>query len=200
MACGYLNQNSFQGNSKSLYRADDSDTLSFKIVLGRCANLHQCIFQLHTTSSDQIVAKICDFGMARIRQRLSVTEPTTSLKGTVLYIPPERVEGLRNAQLADVYSMGATLIELFTGSYFWHCSDTLKPPDYTQVSARARYGVNRYKNRFVSDVDAFDSYKLFDNQRSSTHLLRRHNAEYRNPSLQFKDRRYLEACGIIRPS
>lgn len=41
--------------------------------------------------------------------------------------------GQRNAALADVYAIGATLIELFTGFFFWHCADTQRRPDPRQV-------------------------------------------------------------------
>lgn len=59
---------------------------------------------------------------------------TTSLKGTCLYYPPEfATEGriLRHAKLSDVYSMGASLAELFCGQYFW-CNED-QPKEDCQV-------------------------------------------------------------------
>lgn len=68
------------------------------------------------------IAKITDFGIARsfsdTMSRLSVTP--TGPSGTLPYMSPQQAMGERPQPTDDVYSLGATLYELFTG----------KPPFY----------------------------------------------------------------------
>jgi len=68
-------------------------------------------------------AKICDFGMARIRDDLA-TAKAMSLGGTPMYFPPEVASDsppkIDSDLRRDVYSLAATLIELFTNKWFWH--------------------------------------------------------------------------------
>lgn len=76
--------------------------------------------------------KIADFGFAEIKTALSVY-PTT-FKGTCMYCPPEfasETQVLRHASFSDVYSMGASLSELFSGQHFWSNGD--KPKEDCQV-------------------------------------------------------------------
>ncbi|MFH0180758.1 protein kinase [Streptomyces cacaoi] len=61
--------------------------------------------------------KVCDFGIARLRQ--SVTEPQLTQAGmaigTPAYMPPEQFQGKPVDAAADVYALGATLFHLLTG-------------------------------------------------------------------------------------
>lgn len=75
----------------------------------------------------QLIAKLCDFGLAKIKTTMTITEET-SVVGTFMYYPPEFAESKRNPQKADVYSLGVTLCELFTNVHFWH-----NPVDYRRL-------------------------------------------------------------------
>src|SRR5262249_20586376 len=60
--------------------------------------------------------KISDFGVAKRLDDDSVRTHVGSVLGTPSYMPPEQAEGRGHAvgPLADVYSLGAVLYELFT--------------------------------------------------------------------------------------
>jgi serine/threonine protein kinase/Tol biopolymer transport system component len=70
-------------------------------------------------------AKILDFGLARLERGLSaltrsatevlLTEPGTVL-GTVTYMSPEQARGESVDARSDIFSLGAVLYEMFTGS------------------------------------------------------------------------------------
>ena len=66
----------------------------------------------------RFLAKLADFGLASVEDSLSVTKMTKGA-GTIDYTPPEVVGGLRKAAKSDVYSLGVTLFELYTGDRYW---------------------------------------------------------------------------------
>jgi len=76
--------------------------------------------------------RVCDFGTAKLRDALAATAKT-SITGTAMYFPPELASGHMNPKRGDVYSMGATLIELFTNLWTWHDKRTSKPLEYMRV-------------------------------------------------------------------
>jgi serine/threonine protein kinase len=102
-------------------------------LLGVCDALDYAHFQRKVVHRDlkpanimlttrDAVAKIADFGIARslsdTMSRLSVANAGAS--GTLPYMSPQQAMGERPLPTDDVYSLGATLYELFTG----------KPPFY----------------------------------------------------------------------
>lgn len=104
-----------------------------KWLLGVCDALDYAHFQRKVVHRDlkpanimlttrDAVAKIADFGIARslsdTMSRLSVANAGAS--GTLPYMSPQQAMGERPLPTDDVYSLGATLYELFTG----------KPPFY----------------------------------------------------------------------
>jgi serine/threonine protein kinase len=60
------------------------------------------------------VAKIMDFGLAKLRGTATMTEPGTRI-GTVDYAAPEQVMGDKGDHRSDIFSLGVVLYELLTG-------------------------------------------------------------------------------------
>ncbi|MCO5993189.1 serine/threonine-protein kinase [Actinoallomurus rhizosphaericola] len=58
--------------------------------------------------------KICDFGIARLADRTTLTA-TGGLLGTPRYMAPEEFRGVPADDRADLYALGGVLYELFTG-------------------------------------------------------------------------------------
>lgn len=56
--------------------------------------------------------KICDFGLARLRDYNTVL---TANVGTIHWMAPEVLTGTQYDESADIYSVGIVLWELFTG-------------------------------------------------------------------------------------
>ncbi|CAN8267705.1 unnamed protein product [Cochlearia groenlandica] len=71
--------------------------------------------------NEEMVAKVGDFGLARVlfdasddRCHASISS-THVLKGSIGYIPPEYGIGEKPSQAGDVYSFGVMLLEIFSG-------------------------------------------------------------------------------------
>lgn len=78
------------------------------------------------------MVKISDFGLAEIKQLM--TTAVTQISGTPMYYPPEYASEngiLRHPVKSDVYSMGASLCEFFSGQWFWN--DHGLPKNHFQV-------------------------------------------------------------------
>jgi hypothetical protein len=66
--------------------------------------------------------KITDFGLARsVSDSVSMVTHAQDVSGTLVYMSPQQLDGLKCTRLDDIYSMGATVYELLTG----------KPPFYS---------------------------------------------------------------------
>jgi eukaryotic-like serine/threonine-protein kinase len=65
----------------------------------------------------ECVAKIADFGLAKILKDSPDLTPTQAVLGTVGYMPPEQASGTSSAigPAADMYSLGAILYQMLTG-------------------------------------------------------------------------------------
>jgi serine/threonine protein kinase/Tfp pilus assembly protein PilF len=59
-------------------------------------------------------AKVMDFGLAKLRSGLSLTESRTTL-GTIGYMSPEQARGEKVDGRTDVWSLGVVLFEMLTG-------------------------------------------------------------------------------------
>src|SRR5947209_5920266 len=61
--------------------------------------------------------KITDFGLARSRETVTLTQPNVFM-GTAYYISPEQAESGRSADIrSDLYSVATVLFEMLTGSH-----------------------------------------------------------------------------------
>jgi serine/threonine-protein kinase len=64
--------------------------------------------------SGEGIAKVTDFGLARLSEAAQVTHPGQAL-GTPAYMSPEQAEGKSVDQRSDIFSFGVLLYELATG-------------------------------------------------------------------------------------
>ncbi len=60
------------------------------------------------------LAKILDFGVAKLREASSLTS-TDAAVGTLLYMSPEQCQGLAVGERSDIWSLGTVLYEMTTG-------------------------------------------------------------------------------------
>lgn len=78
--------------------------------------LHRDIKPANILVGDDQKARLTDFGLARVEGNVSLTMEGTIL-GTPMYMSPEQASGeARLTRQADIYSLGATLYELATGT------------------------------------------------------------------------------------
>ncbi|KAG1697960.1 hypothetical protein DVH05_015444 [Phytophthora capsici] len=78
--------------------------------------IHRDLKSKNILLTDQLEAKLIDFGVSRIRQE----HPMTAGVGTPYWTAPEILEGKRYTEQADLYSFGVVLSELDTGKLPYH--------------------------------------------------------------------------------
>ena len=59
--------------------------------------------------------RITDFGIAKVLQGNDLTQTTSMIMGTPLYMAPEQVEGKPVTACTDIYSLGIVMYELISG-------------------------------------------------------------------------------------
>jgi len=80
----------------------------------RSGILHRDIKPANIIVSDAGVAKVTDFGIARILGEAGLTRAGNMI-GTIEYITPERIKGIPADARSDVYSLGMVLYEMLSG-------------------------------------------------------------------------------------
>lgn len=58
--------------------------------------------------------RICDFGLAKLRREVMLTQTGTTL-GTIAYMSPEQARGEQVDHRADIWSLGVVIYEMLTG-------------------------------------------------------------------------------------
>lgn len=81
--------------------------------------------------TDLPLAKLADFGVARMLDGAHLTEPGTTV-GTANYISPEQLRGQPAGPASDVYSLGLVLLEALTGCMVYPGSAGLAVEDFDQ--------------------------------------------------------------------
>ncbi|XP_072174911.1 uncharacterized protein [Diadema setosum] len=102
--------------------------------------LHESkILHLDIKPSNIIVEKLskkaylCDLGLAHMKPRDSPEDSKPGVRGTIYYMPPECLKGRRGrdkgeskmTSACDIWSLGCTLLELFTEKPLWGDMDSL---------------------------------------------------------------------------
>ena len=59
--------------------------------------------------------KVTDFGLAKVRRDDGASTVTKGMAGTIRYMSPEQVQGVKADHRSDIYSLGMTLYEMLTG-------------------------------------------------------------------------------------
>ncbi len=120
------------------------------------------------------LAKVTDFGIARVSSNATITY-TSSILGTVHYISPEQAKGKIVDEKSDLYSLGAVMYEMATGKVpfdadnsvgiaVMHIQDKAKPAKdlNPNLSDHLNYIIMKLlekepANRFLNASDLIDS-------------------------------------------
>src|SRR2546423_2595395 len=101
------------------YPSDETDRIARELAAGLAhaherGLVHRDLKPANVLFDDEGVAKIADFGIARLGGSGTLTE-TGTLLGTAAYISPEQAQGLPATAASDVYSFGVILYRLLSG-------------------------------------------------------------------------------------
>lgn len=98
--------------------------------------------------------KLGDFGIAEFTED-QISQSDGSVAGTIPYLSPEVFEELRCTQKSDIYALGCTLYELFTGDKAFHVTKN----DLSELDGHSTDLLNAYrkKHNFDERPDAFSA-------------------------------------------
>jgi serine/threonine protein kinase len=138
--------------------------------------LHRDIKPENILCNDQGEVFLVDFGFSRLGAE--DVGASSMMVGTIGFIPPELFGGREPSKASDLYSLGATLICLITGTPTYKMSDLI---DDFAFSERAFEGLDhqyanwlkkmvsvRVSDRFADAAAALDGLKRFDEKEVST--------------------------------
>ena len=73
--------------------------------------------KLNILITENLKAKVADFGFARLSDDPNATHISTQVKGTAGYMDPEYLRTYQLTEKSDVYSFGVLLVEMVTGRH-----------------------------------------------------------------------------------
>ena len=117
----YEGENLAQKLARGPIPVRDSLDLAIQIARGLSAAhahhiIHRDIKPSNILVSNDNVAKIVDFGLARVVASASATQ-TISSTGTLPYMSPEQILGETIDQRSDIWSLGVILVQMIAGSH-----------------------------------------------------------------------------------
>ncbi|XP_061368919.1 LOW QUALITY PROTEIN: calmodulin-binding receptor-like cytoplasmic kinase 1 [Gastrolobium bilobum] len=79
--------------------------------------IHRDIKASNILITENLRAKVADFGFARLSDDPNATHISTQVKGTAGYMDPEYLRTYQLTEKSDVYSFGVLLVEMMTGRH-----------------------------------------------------------------------------------
>eukprot|EP00903_Cladosiphon_okamuranus_P018316 g16852.t1 len=119
--------------------------------------IHRDIKGANVLVTEQGIAKLADFGCSKQFQGVrtpSFDDSLHTIRGSIPWMAPEMVKQTGHGRSADVWSVGATMIEMYTARYPWppfsnnmaamyHVATTTEPPKFPK-------GISSEANDFLS--------------------------------------------------
>src|SRR5277367_3324599 len=107
--------------ARGLLPVSESVNIAMQIASGLAAAharniVHRDVKPSNIIITNDKVAKIVDFGLARVVASVSSTQ-SISLTGTLPYMAPEQILGEPIDQRSDVWALGVILVQMITGSH-----------------------------------------------------------------------------------
>ncbi|KAL4094153.1 hypothetical protein PRIC1_009816 [Phytophthora ramorum] len=119
----------FDAFSEDLIRIFTRQIVHGVIYLHQMGIIHRDIKGANVLVNEQGVSKLADFGCSKqIPQMLttSLEESLRSIRGSIPWMAPEIVKQTGHGYKADIWSIGATVIEMATAKHPWpHCHNGL---------------------------------------------------------------------------